>query len=97
MVQREVIMVEAQDLLEQILEEEVVVRRTFAMLSVRNFLLPEVEVAGLHIVRQAVAMVGTLQEALVLAVMIYTYILLEEMVGLKPQVVLMVTAVVFVQ
>ena len=57
MVQREVIMVEAQDLLEQILEEEVVVRRTFAMLPVRNFLLPGVEVVGVIIVGPVVAMV----------------------------------------
>ena len=58
MAQLGAIMAEEQDLLEQILEEEVVVRRTFEMLPARNCLLQGVEVEGVIIVYQSVVMVG---------------------------------------
>ena len=69
-----------------------VVRRTFAMLLVRNFLLPEVEVAGLIVVCQGVAMADIHQVVTALVVVI----MLEEVVDLNPQVVIMVVVVVIV-
>ena len=61
MAQRGVIMAEGLDLLEQIVVEVVVVRRTFAMLPVRSFLLLGVEVEGVITVVQAAVMADIYQ------------------------------------
>ena len=80
-------MAEGQDILKQVREEEVVVvRRTFAMLLVRNFLLLEVEVVGVLTVvgHCLVAMVDIHQ---VVKAVVVVVLILEELVELKLQVV----------
>ena len=92
-------MAEGQDILKQVREEEVVVvRRTFAILLVRNFLLLEVEVVGvLTVVGHCLVAMVDIHQVVKAVVVLMTIMLLEEVVDLKLQVVLLVAAVDCVQ